>query len=118
MSSFGNSAAVSRCIPHLLMVDRPCRLPRHVDQRPALGMPGPVGVGHAVPDDVGAQLFAGNIALNCAFNGRASLGWHRALSNEPLMDGGRTDPEFARKPSRSSCGFTSDLDKVGHGGGL
>lgn len=38
-------------------------LARHVDQRPAGRVPGPVGIGNAVPGHAGAQSLAGVLAL-------------------------------------------------------
>ena len=53
-------AESSRCTLGLLGVGICWRGTGHIDQRAAIGVPGPRSIGHTVPAHIGAQLFAGN----------------------------------------------------------
>ena len=97
---------MSRCMAVLLLTGY--GLARDVDQRPAFGVPGPVRIGDAVPDNISAQLFAVSLPKGALLNVWTTLG--RNAATAPLNDGRCLHP---RHPSHSGW-TTQGVDGVQH----
>lgn len=78
------SALIAESGRTLALLQAAASLARHINQRSALGVPRPSGVGHAVPAHVGAQLFARVPAFRRLLERRASIG--RDAAAPPLDD--------------------------------